>query len=217
MATTSTGSGSDPSLSHCCTSVEEAAHDPTPLCSPTRAALVTGRSQHAVGMRSLANFRTGFPHQLGHVSNHAATIAEVLSAIGYATFCAGKWHLGHTQDGSAAGPFDRWPLGRGFDRFYGFLDHTDDQIGRLVGGLERLGQLDNTILMVVSDNGASQEGGPLGVMHEMKWFNGIREVPEQAIARLDEIGGPRSTLQEGGDLPGAPNRGGRRQHSPRRD
>ena len=304
----------------------------TPLCSPTRAALLTGRSQHAVGLRTLSNFRTGFPHQIGHVSNHAATVAEVLSAEGYATFCAGKWHLARTLDLSAAGPFDQWPLGRGFDRFYGFLegetdqfnpelvidnhradppagaedgyhlsedlvdqlllmisdskgirpdrpflaylpfgathaphqsppgylakyrgrydegwdivrerwyrrqldlgvipegtrlaprnpgvepwdtlpeshqifaarlqeafaaflDHTDDQIGRLVDGLDHLGQLDNTILIVLSDNGASQEGGPFGVMHEMKWFNGIDEVPEEAIARLDEIGGPRS-------------------------
>ena len=72
-------------------------------------------------MRALANFRTGFPHQLGHISNHAATVAEVLRAEGYATFCAGKWHLAPTRDISAAGPFDQWPLGRGFDRFYGFL------------------------------------------------------------------------------------------------
>ena len=82
----------------------------TPLCSPTRASLLTGRSQHAVGMRTLANFSTGFPHQLGHISNHAATVAEVLGAAGYATFCAGKWHLAHTQDSSAAGPFDQPPL-----------------------------------------------------------------------------------------------------------
>ncbi|HBQ03934.1 MAG TPA: sulfatase, partial [Acidimicrobiaceae bacterium] len=62
----------------------------TPLCSPTRAALLTGRSQHSVGMRSVSNHQTGFPHQLGHISNHAATIAEVLQSEGYATFCAGK-------------------------------------------------------------------------------------------------------------------------------
>ena len=77
----------------------------TPLCSPTRAALLTGRSQHAVGMRGVSNWRTGFPHQLGHISNSAATIAEVLKAEGYATFCTGKWHLAPTQDISAAGPF----------------------------------------------------------------------------------------------------------------
>ncbi len=293
----------------------------TPLCSPTRASLLTGRSQHAVGMRAVSNFRTGFPNMLGHISNHAATVAEVLREEGYATFCVGKWHLAPMEQCSAAGPFDQWPLARGFDRFYGFLegetdqfhpelvcdnhliappgkpedgyhlsedlidqllamvsdskgvrpdrpffayvpfgathaphqapasymekyrgkfdegwdvarqrwferqlasgvvpegtrlaprnpgvdawddlpenqkrlacrlqeafaaflDHTDDQIGRLVDGLRDMGQLDNTVLVVLADNGASQEGGPYGVMHEMKFFNGIFETPDEAV------------------------------------
>ncbi|MDE0496416.1 MAG: arylsulfatase [Acidimicrobiaceae bacterium] len=304
----------------------------TPLCSPTRASLLTGRSQHAVGMRSVSNHRTGFPHQLGHITNHAATLAEILGEQGYATFCCGKWHLAPTEDISAAGPFEQWPLGRGFDRFYGFLegetdqfhpelvvdnhhidppagpedgyhlsedlvdqllrmisdskgvrpdrpffaylpfgathaphqapqayldkyrgrfdegwdvvrqrwyerqlaqgvipegtqlaprnpgvkpwaelpdshrrfacrlqeafaaflDHTDDQIGRLVDGLRQMGQLDNTILIVLADNGASQEGGPFGIMHEMKYFNGIVDDPDDVMDRLDDIGGPNS-------------------------
>ena len=304
----------------------------TPLCSPTRASLLTGRSQHAVGMRSVSNFRTGFPHQLGHITNHAATVAEVLREEGYATFCVGKWHLAPMEQCSAAGPFDQWPLARGFDRFYGFmegetdqfhpelvcdnhpieppakpqdgyhlsedlidqllamvsdskgvrpdrpffayaafgathaphqapasymakyrgkfdegwdvarqrwferqlasgvvpegtqlaprnpgvdawddlpanqkklacrlqeafaafLDHTDDQIGRLVEGLRDMGQLDDTVLVVLTDNGASQEGGPFGVMHEMKFFNGIFETPDEAVGRIDDIGGPHS-------------------------
>ncbi|MYA83425.1 MAG: arylsulfatase [Acidimicrobiales bacterium] len=304
----------------------------TPLCSPTRASLLTGRSQHAVGMRSVSNHRTGFPHQLGHITNHAATLAEVLGEQGYATFCCGKWHLAPTEDISAAGPFEQWPLGRGFDRFYGFLegetdqfhpelvvdnhhidppagpedgyhlsedlvdqllrmindskgvrpdrpffaylpfgathaphqapqayldkyrgrfdegwdvvrqrwyerqlaqgvipegtqlaprnpgvkpwaelpdshrrfacrlqeafaaflDHTDDQIGRLVDGLRQMGQLDNTILIVLADNGAPQEGGPFGIMHEMKYFNGIVDDPDDVMDRLDDIGGPNS-------------------------
>ena len=67
------------------------------------------------------------------------------------------------------------------------LDHTDDQIGRLLDGLADLGRLDNTIVVLMSDNGASQEGGPFGVMHEMKFFNGILETPEEAIDRLDDI------------------------------
>ena len=302
----------------------------TPLCSPTRAALLTGRANHAVGMRSVSNFVTGFPNQLGHISDHAATVAEVLGDAGYATFAVGKWHLAPMEECSAAGPFDQWPLGRGFQRFYGFLDgetdqfhpelvadnhpvdppggpddgyhlsedlvdravqmvadfkgvrpdrpflgyvafgathaphqappdylakyrgrydegwdvvrerwfrrqielgvippdtvlaphnpgvkpwvelsdnerrlacrlqeafaafldHTDVQIGRLVDGLRRLGQLENTILVVHADNGASQEGGPFGVMHEMKFFNGIFEMPDEAVARIDDIGGP---------------------------
>jgi arylsulfatase len=304
----------------------------TPLCSPTRASLLTGRSQHAVGMRAVSNFRTGFPNQLGHISNHAATVAEVLRDAGYTTFCAGKWHLAPMEQCSAAGPFDQWPLGRGFDRFYGFLegetyqfhpelvcdnhpiepparpedgyhvsedlidqllkmvsdakgvrpdrpffaylpfgathaphqapasylekykgaydegwdvvrerwfqrqlemgvipegtqlaprnpgvdawddlpdnqkrlacrlqeafaaflDHTDDQIGRLIEGLREVDQFDNTVFVVLSDNGASQEGGPFGVMHEMKFFNGIFETPDEAIHKIDDIGGPHS-------------------------
>ena len=304
----------------------------TPLCSPTRASLLTGRSQHAVGMRTLSNFRTGFPNQLGHISDHAATVAEVLGQEGYATFCVGKWHLAPMEQGSAAGPFDQWPLGRGFNRFYGFLegetdqfhpdqvcdnhhieppgrpedgyhvsedlvdqllkmisdstsvrpdrpffayvpfgathaphqappaylakyrgrydegwdvvrerwfrrqvdegvippdtrlaprnpgveawdeltdnqrrfaarlqeafaaflDHTDDQIGRLVEGLRERGLLDNTVFVVMADNGASQEGGNTGVMHEMKYFNFLAEDVDAAVERLDDIGGPHS-------------------------
>ena len=99
----------------------------TPLCSPTRASLLTGRSQHAVGMRGVSNWQSGFPHQLGHISNHAGTIAEVLSSKGYATFCTGKWHLAPMEDTSAAGPFDQIPVQSGFDRFYGFLEGETDQ------------------------------------------------------------------------------------------
>ena len=304
----------------------------TPLCSPTRASLLTGRSQHAVGMRAVSNFRTGFPNMLGHITNQAATVSEILNTYGYATFCVGKWHLAPMEDCSAAGPFSQWPLGRGFDRFYGFLegetdqfnpsltkdnhhidppakpddgyhlsedlvdnflamvgdlkgvrpdrpffayvpfgathaphqapqeylekyrgkfdegwditrdqwhrnqlklgiipegtklaprnpgvdawedlpdaqkklaarlqeafaaflDHTDDQIGRIINGLRDIGQLDNTIVILLSDNGASQEGGPFGVMHEMKFFNGILEKPDEAVERIDDIGGPHS-------------------------
>ncbi len=304
----------------------------TPLCSPTRAALLTGRNHHTVGMRAVSNFNTGFPHMTGHISNHAATVAEVLHDEGYATFAVGKWHLAPMEQCSAAGPFDQWPLQRGFDRFYGFLDgetdqfspsltydnhhieppatpaegyhvsediidkaigfvhdtksvrpdkpfflyvafgathaphqapadyldkyrgryddgwdivrqrwferqielgvtlpdtqlaprnpgvdawddmpenqrllasrlqeafaafldHTDDQIGRLVEDLRDLGELDNTVILILGDNGASQEGGPFGVLHEMKFFNGILETPDEAVAHLDEIGGPHS-------------------------
>ncbi len=302
----------------------------TPLCSPTRAALLTGRNHHAVGMRSLANFNTGYPNMRGHVSNHAATMAEVLRDQGYATFAVGKWHLVQMEDASAAGPYEQWPTQRGFDRFYGFLDgetdqfhpelvydqhridppagpgyhltedlvdqaigfvhdsksirpdrpfflylatgathaphqappeylakyrgafddgwdvardewfarqrelglipeetklaprnpgveewaglpethrrlaarlqeafaafldHADAQIGRLVDALAGLGELDNTVILLLSDNGASQEGGQQGVLHEWKYFNFLTESPDDAMARLDDIGGPDS-------------------------
>ncbi|MCU0310890.1 MAG: arylsulfatase [Acidimicrobiales bacterium] len=304
----------------------------TALCSPTRAALLTGRNPHEVGMRAVANFDTGFPHMRGRISDQATTMAEVLRDAGYATFMLGKWHLCPMGEASAAGPYDAWPLQRGFDRFYGFLDgetdqftpdlvydnhridpprtpeegyhltedlvdrtlefvndsvsirpdrpffaylalgathaphqapaeylarhrgryddgwdeargrwfarqrdlgilppgtdlaprnpgvdawddlsdagrrlaarlqeafaafleHTDDQIGRLVDGLARMDLLDDTVIVVLSDNGASREGGPFGVLHEMKFFNFLLETPEEAVAHLDEVGGPRS-------------------------
>ncbi|HUF34153.1 MAG TPA: arylsulfatase [Acidimicrobiales bacterium] len=304
----------------------------TPVCSPTRAALLTGRNNHEVGMRFVSNFSTGYPNMRGHISHHAATVAEVLRDEGYTTFCVGKWHLCQMEDASPAGPYDQWPCQRGFDRFYGFLegetdhfhpdlvydnhavdppstaeegyhlsedlvdraigfvhdsvsvrpdrpyflylsfgathaphqappeylekyrgrfdegwdvlrerwferqqemgllpegtqlaprnpgvepwdelpgnhrllaarlqeafaaflDHTDAQIGRLLDDLEALGRLDDTLIILLSDNGASQEGGPFGVMHEMKFFNFILETPDEAIARLDDIGGPNS-------------------------
>jgi arylsulfatase len=78
------------------------------------------------------------------------------------------------------------------EAYAGFLEHTDAQLGRLVDALAAIGQLDDTLLLLLSDNGASQEGGPFGVLHEMKFFNFILETPEEAIARIDDIGGPRS-------------------------
>jgi arylsulfatase len=305
----------------------------TALCSPSRASLLTGRNPHAVGMRGVSNWSTGFPHMRGGISPRAATVAEVLRPHGYATFAAGKWHLAPMEECSAAGPHTNWPLQKGFDRFYGFLqgetdqfhpeltsdnghidpparpedgyhvsedivdqatgwigdlqsvrpdrpfflylafgathaphqapleyrqkwrgkfddgydaarqrwfarqlelgivprgttlaprnpgvpawdeltsnqrsfsarlqeafaamlEHTDAQIGRLVSFLERRGQLDNTLLLVLSDNGASREGGPFGVMDEFSFFNAAWEDIDDLVAhRLDDIGGPHS-------------------------
>jgi arylsulfatase len=99
----------------------------TALCSPTRAALLTGCNHHSVGMRGLANWSTGFPNCTGTVTKSAATIAEVLRPTGYSTFAVGKWHLTPIEQTSPAGPFDQWPLARGFDRYYGFLEGETDQ------------------------------------------------------------------------------------------
>ena len=305
----------------------------TALCSPSRAALLTGRNPHAVGMRGVSNWNTGFPHMRGGISPRAATVAEMLRAHGYATYAAGKWHLAPMEECSAAGPHTNWPLQKGFDRFYGFLqgetdqfypeltsdnghidppgrpedgyhvsedivdkstgwigdlqsirpdrpfflylafgathaphqspldfrmkwrgkfdegyevmrerwfarqlemgvvpagttlappnpgvpawndltanqkafaarlqeafaallEHTDVQIGRVVDFLEQRGLLENTLLMVVSDNGASREGGPFGVMDEFSFFNAAWEDVDEIVAsRLDDIGGPHS-------------------------
>ena len=99
----------------------------TALCSPTRACLMTGRNHHTVGMRMIANANTGFPNTRGNISHHAATIGEMLREEDYATLCVGKWHLAQAQDTSTAGPFDHWPVQRGYDRYYGFLDGETDQ------------------------------------------------------------------------------------------
>jgi arylsulfatase len=302
----------------------------TALCSPTRAALLTGRNHHTVGMRGLANWNTGFPNCTGSISKSAATMAEVLAPAGYATFAVGKWHLTPIEQTSPAGPFDQWPLARGFDRYYGFLEgetdhwhpdlycdnhpvpvprtpregyhlsedlvdqaihmvrsqksaipekpfflylafgathaphqaprhyidkyrgrfdagwdairecwygrqlslgiipsgtqlaprnpgvkawdelsadektlslrlqeafagfleHTDEQIGRLITFLGTIGELDNTLVLLTSDNGASQEGGPLGMVDYSRYFNGRPERLEESMARVDDIGTP---------------------------
>jgi arylsulfatase len=78
------------------------------------------------------------------------------------------------------------------EAFAAFLDHTDAQIGRLVEFLRSIGRLDNTFLVVMSDNGASQEGGATGVLDEMRWFNGMTEDVDAAVRRLDDIGGRSS-------------------------
>jgi len=305
----------------------------TALCSPTRACLLTGRNHHTVGMRGVSNWSTGFPHMRGGITPRAATLAELLRSHGYATFATGKWHMAPMEECSAAGPHHNWPLQKGFDKFYGFLQgetdqfhpeltrdnthidppggpddgyhvsedivdqsiayindlvsvrpdrpfflymafgamhaphqspqtyrdmyrgafdegyevwrdrwfarqqelgivppgttqaplnpgvprwvdltpnqqafscrlmeafaamlhHTDDQIGRLTDYLAERGLLDDTVLMVMSDNGASREGGPFGVMDEFSFFNGMWEdVDAIAATRLDDIGGPHS-------------------------
>ncbi|MGB1504968.1 MAG: arylsulfatase [Acidimicrobiales bacterium] len=99
----------------------------TALCSPTRAALLTGRNHHSVGFATIAEMATGFPGSNSFLPASAASIAEVLRQTGYSTYCAGKWHLTPTSESTAAGPFDRWPLGQGFERFYGFLPGEVDQ------------------------------------------------------------------------------------------
>ncbi len=99
----------------------------TALCSPSRAALLTGRNPHAVGMRGVSNWNTGFPHMRGGITPEPATVAELLRAHGYATYAAGKWHLAPMEECSAAGPHTNWPLQKGFDRFYGFLQGETDQ------------------------------------------------------------------------------------------
>jgi len=304
----------------------------TALCSPTRAALLTGRNHHAVGMGFLTDVPTGFPGYNARIPESAATLPRILRDAGYATFAVGKWHLNPPWDQTAAGPFDRWPLGLGFDRFYGFpggdtnqwapnlirdntyidpprspdegyhltedlcdqaiamiseqqqstphqpffcylatgamhaphhapsewidryrgcfddgwdawrdrivarqlaegivppgtdptprpeglaawddlppdeqriyarqmevfagfLSHTDHHVGRVIAALEALGVLENTIVMVCSDNGASAEGGVHGSFNEHSWALGQEQDFDVMRERVDDLGGHRA-------------------------
>jgi len=97
------------------------------ICSPTRAALLTGRNSHAVGMKELAGDDQGYPHSRGRVTPAAATVAQILGTHGYSTYGVGKWHLVPGRDMRPSGARTHWPLQKGFDRWYGFLSGWTDQ------------------------------------------------------------------------------------------
>ncbi len=94
----------------------------TPTCSPTRASLLTGCNSHAVGMGAVANVDDGFPGYAAELPENQPTMAETFRAAGYATMAIGKWHLCREQDMHAAGDRHSWPVQRGFDQYYGFLE-----------------------------------------------------------------------------------------------
>lgn len=93
----------------------------TAMCSPTRAALLTGRNHHRVGNGQIAELANDWDGYSGHIPKSTATVAEVLRNYGYSTAAWGKWHNTPAEETTAAGPFDRWPTGYGFEYFYGFL------------------------------------------------------------------------------------------------
>ncbi|MFC7228701.1 sulfatase-like hydrolase/transferase [Salinirubellus salinus] len=302
----------------------------TALCSPTRSCLLTGRNHHSNSMAGIAEASTGFPGYNGHIPHENGMVSEALVEEGYSTYHLGKWHLTPAESTSAAGPYDQWPLQRGFERFYGFLggdtdqytpslihdnhqveppatpeegyhftediaqraiefigdakqvdpdkpfftyfcpgaahaphqvpqewiekyagefdmgwdearemileqqkkegvvpedtelspqnedvrrwdslsedeqklyarmmevfagflEHTDAQIGKVLDYLEELGELENTLVMLVSDNGASAEGGPTGSVDENRFFNNVPEDLEENLEAMDDLGGP---------------------------
>lgn len=99
----------------------------TAMCSTTRTALLTGRNHHSAGVGSLANFDSGFPGYRGKIAKEAGTLAEMLRPHGYRNYMLGKWHVTPLTESGSTGPFDGWPLARGFDRYYGFMDAATDQ------------------------------------------------------------------------------------------
>ena len=303
----------------------------TALCSPTRSCILTGRNHHSNGMSCITEGSTGYPGGNGYIPFENGFLSEILLQNGYNTYALGKWHLTPAEQNSAAGPYDRWPLGRGFERFYGFLggdthqyypelvydnhqvepektpeegyhltsdlvekakgfiadakqiapnkpffmyfcpgamhaphhappgwadkykgmfddgwdayrekvfanqkklgilpenavlsrhdpdvqdwnklsaderklyarmmevfagflEHTDQCYGELFQFLKEIGEWDNTLIMFISDNGASAEGGPNGSVNENKFFNNVPDDLQQNLAAIDDIGGPK--------------------------
>ncbi len=320
----------------------------TALCSPTRSCLLTGRNHTTNGMGCITEATSGFPNANGHIPFECANLAEVLVEHGWNTYHVGKWHLCAEDEMNLASSKRQWPLGRGFERYYGFLggetnqwypdlvydnhpvsppatpeqgyhltvdltdkaiefvqdskaiapdkpfflyycpgaahaphhapkewidkykgtfdmgyeayrevvferqkqlgiisdqaelspidpyadttshdgkpwsqgdrvlpwdslsedekvlfrrmaevyagflSHADHEFGRLLDYLEESGQLENTVIVLVSDNGASGEGGPNGSVNENKFFNGVPDTLEDNIAQLDDLGSPRT-------------------------
>ncbi len=99
------------------------------ICAPTRASLLTGRNHHYVHMGGFAHtiMSAGYPGWDGRIPADKGTIAEILRENGYNTFAVGKYGLTPDEDATDAGPFDRWPTGKGFDHFFGFLGSQTDQ------------------------------------------------------------------------------------------
>ncbi|MEM7278556.1 MAG: arylsulfatase [Pseudomonadota bacterium] len=98
----------------------------TALCAPTRACLLTGLNAHAAGVGNIAEWGRDLPGYKGWIRKDAATLAERLRSESYTTLATGKWHLSSIDDQNGSGPYDHWPLGRGFDRWYGFHGNAID-------------------------------------------------------------------------------------------
>lgn len=99
----------------------------TAVCSATRASLLTGANHHSVGVAAVTEFATGCPNATGSIDPAYATLAEILHDQGYGTYAVGKWHLVSQLETSEAGPLKDFPLARGFDHYYGFLEGQIDQ------------------------------------------------------------------------------------------
>jgi arylsulfatase A-like enzyme len=151
----------------------------TALCSPTRSCLLTGRNHTCNSMACITEAAVGFPNASGTIPPENGMLPEILGERGWNTYMVGKWHLCPTVEMNVASTRR-------------FLAHADHHIGRLLDYLEETGQRENTMIIVVSDNGASGEGGPNGSVNEMKFANGIPDDMASNLAMLDELGGTKT-------------------------
>jgi arylsulfatase A-like enzyme/uncharacterized membrane protein len=140
----------------------------TAVCSPTRAALLTGRNQHRVGFGSIAEYPGPYPGYTASLPRSCTPFPRVLSENGYVTGAFGKWHLTPDNVQGAAGPFDRWPLAWGFDHWYGFLSGAAGQYDPIVTE-------DNSTLGVLE----GKDGKPYYFPDDMtdrsiEWLHGVR-------------------------------------------
>ncbi len=163
----------------------------TGICSPTRAALLTGRNHHAVGVGMLADLGSPYPGYTSRIPHSAATIARILRDNGYNTAMFGKDHNVPSADRSPAGPFEQWPTARGFEHFYGFVAGDTNQWNpALFDGITPVdgrGRPDNYILdRDLIDNAIAwlhnQQGAAPGKPFFMYYAPGSAHAPLQAPA-----------------------------------
>ncbi|MEV0343365.1 sulfatase-like hydrolase/transferase [Nocardia sp. NPDC050713] len=149
----------------------------TPLCSPSRASLLTGINAHRAGFGFVANADPGYPGLRLELADDVLTLPEILRHNGYATYAVGKWHLvrdatmnpaAHREPGYEAAEWnsltddERRRFARYMEVYAAMVDSIDQSVGRILDTLEQLGELDNTIVVFTSDNGGTAEGGPEG-------------------------------------------------------
>lgn len=99
----------------------------TALCYPSRGAILTGRNHHSIGLATISETSSGYPGYNAILPFDKGMLSDMLLPHGYNTFMVGKWHLTPPEHETAAGPYDRWPLARGFERYYGFLGGDTNQ------------------------------------------------------------------------------------------
>lgn len=178
----------------------------TGVCSPSRAALLTGRNHHNAGNGFLSDLPAGYPGYAGKISPETATLAQILRLNGYNTAMFGKHHNTPTSERSAAGPFDSWPTGLGFEYFFGFMSGDSDQYSPvLFRGIDRVSpaegqgkmldrRLADEIINWVHNQKAAAPDKPFFAY----WAPGSTHAPHQAPAEL--IASFKGKFDQGWDL-----------------